>query len=54
MLKETAKLTVLLTYHLFMPIFQDYNNNNAANDVKNEIERLKAEVMEGLVLDLRK
>ena len=33
--------------------FKDYKNINAAKDVKNEIERLKAEGMEGLVLDLR-
>jgi len=31
----------------------DVNNRNAASDVKIEIERLKAEGMEGLVLDLR-
>ncbi|KJD31466.1 peptidase S41 [Tamlana nanhaiensis] len=33
--------------------FQDYKNINAAKDVKAEIEHLKAEGMEGLVLDLR-
>jgi carboxyl-terminal processing protease len=33
--------------------FDDVNNRNAASDVKLEIERLKAEGMEGLVLDLR-
>ena len=33
--------------------FQDYNSRNAAKDVKTEIERLKAEGIEGLVLDLR-
>ncbi|GAA3619831.1 carboxy terminal-processing peptidase [Flavivirga jejuensis] len=33
--------------------FKDYKNVNAAKDVKNEIERLKSEGMEGLVLDLR-
>lgn len=33
--------------------FQDYKKLNAAKDVKQEIERLKAEGMEGLVLDLR-
>jgi len=33
--------------------FNDYKNINAAKDVKSEIERLKAEGMEGLVLDLR-
>ncbi len=33
--------------------FNDVNNRNAASDVKKEIERLKAEGMEGLVIDLR-
>ena len=33
--------------------FDDYNSRNAASDVKKEVERLKAEGMEGLVLDLR-
>ena len=33
--------------------FEDYNKLNAAKDVKQEIERLKADGMEGLVLDLR-
>ncbi|GAB1855421.1 carboxy terminal-processing peptidase [Flavobacteriaceae bacterium MHTCC 0001] len=33
--------------------FKDYKNLNAAKDVKKEIERLKAEGMEGLILDLR-
>jgi len=33
--------------------FQDSNSRNAATDVKKEIELLKAEGMEGLVLDLR-
>ena len=33
--------------------FDDVNNRNAASDVKKEIERLKAEGMEGLVIDLR-
>lgn len=33
--------------------FQNYKTLNAAKDVKLEIERLKAEGMEGLVLDLR-
>jgi carboxyl-terminal processing protease len=33
--------------------FQDYKNLNAAIDVKREIENLKSEGMEGLVLDLR-
>lgn len=33
--------------------FKDYKNLNAAIDVRKEIERLKAEGMEGLILDLR-
>ena len=33
--------------------FNDVNNRNAASDVKIEIEKLKAEGMEGLVIDLR-
>ncbi|MFB9056970.1 carboxy terminal-processing peptidase [Mariniflexile ostreae] len=33
--------------------FKDYKNLNAAVDVKREIENLKSEGMEGLVLDLR-
>jgi carboxyl-terminal processing protease len=33
--------------------FQDYKKRNAASDIKKEIERLKAQGMEGLVLDLR-
>ncbi|MBT7850315.1 MAG: carboxy terminal-processing peptidase [Formosa sp.] len=33
--------------------FEDVNSRNAATDVKKEIERLKAEGMQGLVLDLR-
>ena len=33
--------------------FNDYNNRNAASDVAKEVERLKEEGMEGLVIDLR-
>ncbi|MDD7886559.1 carboxy terminal-processing peptidase [Flavivirga sp. 57AJ16] len=33
--------------------FKDYKNINAAKDVKNEIEHLKSEGVEGIVLDLR-
>ncbi|MDW5287920.1 carboxy terminal-processing peptidase [Formosa sp. PL04] len=33
--------------------FEDYNNRNAASDIKVEIDRLKEAGMEGLVLDLR-
>ncbi len=33
--------------------FDDVNNRNAASDVKLEIEKLKSEGMEGLIIDLR-
>ena len=33
--------------------FKDYDNRNAASDIKKEINRLKEEGMEGLVIDLR-
>jgi len=33
--------------------FEDYKSRNAASDIKKEIERLKAEGMKGLVIDLR-
>ena len=33
--------------------FEDYNKRNAASDIRQEIERLKDEGVEGLVLDLR-
>src|SRR5690606_31845986 len=33
--------------------FEDYNKRNAASDLRLEIERLKEQDMEGLVLDLR-
>ena len=62
-LEETyAKSTVIeredKTYGLInLPQFyfdmQDYRKRNAASDVKDEIERLKEEGMEGLILDLR-
>ena len=37
----------------FYADFNDYKNINAAKDVKKEIERLKEDSIEGLVLDLR-
>lgn len=37
----------------FYADFKDYKKINAASDIKKEIERLKAEGMQGLVLDLR-
>ena len=43
----------MINHPKFYSDFEDYNSRNAAGDVKKEIERLKAEGMEGLVLDLR-
>ncbi len=37
----------------FYADFKDYNKRNAASDVKKEIERLKKQGIQGLVLDLR-
>ncbi|GGD53809.1 carboxy terminal-processing peptidase [Muriicola marianensis] len=37
----------------FYADFKNYNDRNAATDVAKEIERLKGEGMEGLILDLR-
>jgi len=50
--KEGKKFGVI-NLPAFYVDFNDYKNINAAKDVKSEIERLKAEGMEGLVLDLR-
>lgn len=50
--KEDKKFGVI-NLPAFYVDFNDYKNINAAKDVKSEIERLKAEGMEGLVLDLR-
>lgn len=50
--KDNQKFGVI-NLPAFYVDFEDYKNINAAKDVKKEIERLKAEGMEGLVLDLR-
>ena len=50
--KEGKKFGVI-NLPAFYVDFNDYKNINAAKDVKSEIERLKDEGMEGLVLDLR-
>jgi len=62
-LEETyAKSTVInkddMAYGLinlpsFYVDFEDYNKRNAATDVRKEIERLKAQNVEGLIIDLR-
>tara|TARA_R110002049_G_scaffold268752_1_gene445504 strand:+ start:32305 stop:34452 length:2148 start_codon:yes stop_codon:yes gene_type:complete len=50
--KDNTKFGVINLPKFYVD-FQDYKNLNAAVDVKKEIERLKAEGIEGLVLDLR-
>ena len=50
--KEGAKFGVINLPKFYID-FEDINSRNAATDVKKEIERLKAEGMQGLVLDLR-
>ncbi len=51
--KKDDKLFGVINLPKFYIDFEDYNNRNAASDIKLEIERLKKEGMEGLVLDLR-
>ncbi|MCF7561023.1 carboxy terminal-processing peptidase [Sabulilitoribacter multivorans] len=51
--KKDDKKFGVINLPAFYVDFQDYKNVNAAKDVKKEIENLKAEGMEGLVLDLR-
>ena len=53
LVKKDNKTFGVINLPAFYVDFQDYKKLNAAIDVKNEIERLKAEGMEGLVLDLR-
>ncbi len=43
----------LINLPKFYVDFDDYANRNAASDVAKEVERLKQEGMEGLILDLR-
>ncbi|MCB4797269.1 carboxy terminal-processing peptidase [Neotamlana laminarinivorans] len=50
--KEGQKFGII-NLPAFYADFDDYKNVNAAKDVKNEIENLKTEGIEGLVLDLR-
>jgi carboxyl-terminal processing protease len=43
----------LINLPSFYVDFQDYNKRNAASDLRQEIERLKDEKVEGLIIDLR-
>ncbi|MBT8260522.1 MAG: carboxy terminal-processing peptidase, partial [Bacteroidia bacterium] len=51
--KKEDKTFGVINLPKFYVNFDDYKERNAASDIKKEIERLKAEGMEGLVLDLR-
>lgn len=51
--KKNQRTFGVINLPKFYVDFQDYNKRNAASDVKKEIERLKKEGMEGLVIDLR-
>ncbi|MGA9237620.1 carboxy terminal-processing peptidase [Robiginitalea sp.] len=51
-IKEDQKYG-LINLPQFYVNFEDYNERNAASDVAKEIERLKEEGIQGLVLDLR-
>ncbi len=51
--KKNGKTYGVINLPKFYIDFKDYDNRNAASDIKKEIERLKEEGMEGLVLDLR-
>lgn len=53
LVKNNDKRFGVINLPKFYVDFEDYRKRNAASDIKKEIERLKAEGMEGLVLDLR-
>lgn len=50
--KENKKFGIINLPRFYID-FTDYKNRNAASDIRQEIERLKEEGIEGLVLDLR-
>ena len=50
--KENYKFGIINLPKFYID-FEDVNSRNATSDVKREIERLKGEGMDGLVLDLR-
>jgi len=51
--EKNGKIFGVINLPKFYVDFDDYNNRNAASDIKKEIIRLKQAGMEGLVLDLR-
>jgi len=53
LVKKDGKKFGIINLPKFYFDMEDYNNRNAASDIKEDIIRLKQEGMEGLVLDLR-
>lgn len=53
LIEKEGKKYGLIYLPKFYIDFDDYNQRNAANDVKKEIEKLKSEGIEGLIMDLR-
>ncbi len=53
LVKKNGKMFGIINLPKFYMDFKDYKERNAASDVKQELERLKKEGMEGLILDLR-
>lgn len=53
LVKKNEKNFGVINLPKFYIDFEDYKNRNAASDIKLEIERLKEQGMEGLVIDLR-
>ncbi len=51
--KKEGKMFGVINLPKFYVDFENYNNRNAASDIRREIERLKEQGMEGLVIDLR-
>lgn len=51
--KKDGKSFGLINLPKFYVDFENYNNRNAASDIKQEVKRLKEAGVEGLVLDLR-
>lgn len=51
--KKYGKSYGVINLPKFYVDFEDYNSRNASSDIKLEIERLKEQGIEGLVLDLR-
>ncbi|RAV29755.1 carboxy terminal-processing peptidase [Sinomicrobium soli] len=53
LVKKDGRTYGIINLPKFYIDFEDYESRNAASDVEKEIERLKEQGMEGLVLDLR-